>query len=79
MNFSQKEVDEYKKKKAAEKAKHAPARKIALPENVREKVRKAQKTAEGKDNEDFQIMAMMRYMDIIKFLELQKQEDREIP
>lgn len=80
LNFSQKEVEEYKKQKAAEKAKHAPARKIALPENVNEKVRKAQKTAEGKSQYvDFQIMAMMRYMDIIKFLELQKLENGEIP
>ena len=78
--YSQKEAKEGKEKNATEKAKHAPARKIALPENVSEKVRKAQKTAEGKSKYvDFQIMAMMRYMDIIKFLELQKLENGEIP
>ena len=38
LNFSQKEVEEYRKQKEAEKAKHAPARKITLPENIGEKL-----------------------------------------
>ena len=79
LNFSQKEVEEYRKQKEAEKAKHAPARKIALPENVGEKILNAMKSSEGKyKNSNFQIMAQMRYMDIIKFLELQREADGEI-
>ncbi len=82
LNFSQKEVKDYKEKKAAEKAKHKPARKIALPENVSEKIINTPQTAEGKSkykNVEFRIMALMRYMDIIQYLELQRLENGEIP
>lgn len=80
LNFSQKEVEEYRKQKEAEKAKHAPARKIALPENVGYKLLNAAKSPEGKyKNSDFQGTALLRYMDIIKFLELQREADGEIP
>ena len=77
--FSQKEAKEGKEKNAAEKAKHEPARKIALPEKVSEKILKAPNTSKGKFNGDFQIMALMRYADIIKLLELQRLESGEIP
>lgn len=77
--YSQKEAKEGKEKNAAEKAKHEPARKIALPEGVSEKLRKAPKSAKGKFRVEFQVMAMMRYVDIIKLLELQRLENGEIP
>ncbi|MBQ6920178.1 MAG: hypothetical protein IJQ74_07585, partial [Synergistaceae bacterium] len=77
--FSQKEAKEGKEKNAAEKAKHEPARKIALPEKVSEKILKAPNTSKSKFNGDFQIMALMRYTDIVKLLELQRLENGEIP
>ena len=77
--YSQKEAKEGKEKNAAEKAKHESARKIALPENVSEKLLKAPNASKCKFNGDFQIIAMMRYADIIKLLELQRLENGEIP
>ena len=77
--FTQKEVEEYKAQKAEEKAKHEPARKIALPEDVSKRILKAPTPLNGKYKVEFQVMALMRYTDIIKLLELQRQEDGEIP
>ena len=77
--YSQKEAKEGKEKNAAEKAKHELVRKIAFPEEVSKKFQKAPNNSMRKFNGDFQTMALMRFADIVKFLELQKLENGEIP
>ena len=83
LNFSQKEVEEYRKKKAAEKverdSKRKSARKIAVSdEKVIEKMKAENPAAKFKFG-DWKAMALMRYMDIIKFLDLQRDAIGEIP
>ena len=82
LNFSQKEVEEYRKQKTAEKAKREAKQKItpkvAVSENVIEKLKAKTPAAKFKFG-DWRAMALMRYMDIIKFLDLQRGEDGEIP
>lgn len=82
LNFSQKEVEEYKKQKTAEKAKREAKQKItpkvAVPEKAIEKLKAKNPAAKFKFG-DWKAMALMRYMDIINFLDLQRGADGEIP
>ena len=82
LNFSQKEVEEYRKQKASETAKREAKRKItpkvAVSEKAIEKL-KAKNPAAKFKFADWKTMALMRYMDIIKFLDLQREADGEIP
>jgi len=82
LHFSQKEVEEYRKRKEAEKAekeaKRKPAPKISLPENISEKLKIKNPFSKFK-YADFKEMARLRYNDIIKFLDLQREADGEIP
>ena len=100
LHFSQKEVEEYRKRKAEEKAKREQARckptgKIALSEEVSARILNApndnysgsnsgySSVSEAKaskyKNMNFQMMAGMRYTDIVRWLDLQRGYDGEIP
>ena len=93
LHFSQKEVEEYRKRKAEEKAKREQARgkptgKIALSEEVSARIlnapddfnSQARKTRAIKYQDGkFLMMAQMRYMDIIHWLDFQRGSDGEIP
>ena len=68
-------------KKKIEKADRASALKIVLPENVSEKILNASEAYGGEEIKyaNFQIMAMMLYADIVRWLEIQKADNGEIP